>query len=101
MGRKRALFAVASIGRPFPAASPLFLTGRFDSDVAPSDFIGSPVAYAVDLKIVPNKAEHSFDNKAAKRSVAFGRPWRKHPQVKAMLKKFPRTHGRAVPKAAR
>lgn len=60
-----------------------------------------PGAFFVDMRVIPNKAEHSFDNKAAKKSVAFGRPWRKADDVKAHLKGLPKTFGSAVPKKPR
>ena len=60
-----------------------------------------PGAVFVDMKVVPNKAEHSFDQKAARKSVAFGRTWPKSADVKAHLKGMPRSFGRAVPKKPR
>jgi len=61
----------------------------------------SPGAVFVNMRVVPNKAESSFDAKAAKKSVAFGRKWPKSNDVKAHLKGFPRSYGKAVPRKPR
>lgn len=60
-----------------------------------------PGAHFVDMLVIPSKAEHSFDAKAAKKSVAFGRKWPKADDVKAHIKRFPKTFGKAVPKKPR
>lgn len=60
-----------------------------------------PGASLVDMRVFPNTSERSFDAKAAKKSVAFGRAWPKNEAVKALHKGFPKTYGTAVPKKPR
>lgn len=57
-----------------------------------------PGAFFIDMKIVANKNEKGFDAKAAKASVAFGRPWLKTADVKALHAAFPKSFGTVAPK---
>ena len=60
-----------------------------------------PGASFVSMAIKKTNTESSFDQKAARRSVVFGRSWPKGKDVKDLLKSMPRSFGSAVPKKPR